>query len=288
MQISIDKKQSYKGGEVHPVLRQLLSEKYFRPSDTKMTYRQIDLLENAGLLNGGAEGSWQKFDAKDLVYLQVISDLKAFGFLNKQLEGINQAFYNEGHFADMEDGTPILNVVDFALYQVFNGIPWGLIIKQNGDIQAIECGDYAYSREKGSCWIFIDLHEVMITIGKRITESRGNSGKNAPIGILLESLLRDKKFSDLGKEFLSILQKGKYDHITIQKREGDEILIEGKKTRATHAKNTFEALGAIERADFQKIEVVTRNQKPVYFTYTDMYKGKYLKSLQELTEVENS
>lgn len=284
MQISIDEKQSYKGGEVHPILKQLLSEKYFRPSDTKMTYRQIDLLENAGLLNGGTEGSWQKFNTKDLIYLQVISDLKAFGFLNKQLEGVNQAFYGEGHFSDMEDGTPILNVVDFALHQVFNGVSWGLVVKQNGDIHAVEQSDCEHIRQKGSCWVFIDLYEVTLTIGKRLGETNKNDDKISPMSVLLESLLRDKKFSDLGREFLSILQSSKYDQITIQKKEGDEILIQGKKTKTTHASNVFEVLRTIEQADFQKIEVTTRKRKPVSFSCTDMFKGKYLKGIENIEE----
>src|SRR5687767_13117209 len=73
------------------------NKKKFRVSDCPITYRQINVLDKDGLIPNSQEDdrSWRKFNLKEIVYLDVIKELKDYGLENKQLKEVRNCFYDK-------------------------------------------------------------------------------------------------------------------------------------------------------------------------------------------------
>lgn len=280
MQVSFEPRPSGHYGQPSAPLRQLMQKEYFRAADTKLTYRQIDLLAYSGLLGEAAKGKWKRFDTKDLIYLQVVSELKRFGLESGQLQGVRELFYAEKNWGTSVDGQRITNAMDYVLFEIFHGIDWVLMLRPNGDVFLRDQVRAASVLGKYVSNINLNLDALIIRVALQTKGEDGETEGTKPLLLLIEGLLRDEKFDELGREFLFILKDSKYREITIVKKDGDEVVIEAKNRKETTSSDVLHAISSIEAHDFQKIEVTTRKKKPVCYAYTDIFKGKYLKNLK--------
>lgn len=81
----------------HPHFLNYIREKRFHIADTPLTYRQLNVLEQANLLEDTRESSsdWHSFSLNDLLYLQIVSEFKTLNTNNTQLKFIKGYFYKQ-------------------------------------------------------------------------------------------------------------------------------------------------------------------------------------------------
>lgn len=79
------------------------NKKIFKVSDTKISYRTINSWENAGLLLSGQnkEAKWRKFTIIEVLWLQIIRELRILGFSTKKILNLkNNLFQVHKQYGD--------------------------------------------------------------------------------------------------------------------------------------------------------------------------------------------
>jgi DNA-binding transcriptional MerR regulator len=147
-----------KKGLIDDRLKFLMSAGY-RASDTDLKYRQINILGSSGLLNGDKENSrgWRNFTFKDLVFLDIVSELRKYGLEGRQLKKIKDFFYKKNTDANL-----ILTAVLF-------GMKITIALEPNGNFKIFELITGSLSLEKSyKSVIQLNLNEFVNTILERI------------------------------------------------------------------------------------------------------------------------
>ncbi|MFA6614030.1 MAG: MerR family transcriptional regulator [Endomicrobiia bacterium] len=124
-------------GMIEEKMKFLIFPKY-RVADTILSYRQINILGTSGLLNEEKENSrgWRKFTFKDLVYLDILSELRKYGLENKQLKGVKDFFYKKN------------SDVNLILIAILFGIKVTIALEVNGNLRVFETITGSLSMEK--------------------------------------------------------------------------------------------------------------------------------------------
>jgi len=142
----------------------LMSDGY-RVSDTSLTYRQINTLGVSGLLNGSKENSrgWRSFTFKDLVFLDILSELRKYGLEGRQLKKIKDFFYAKN------------SNINLVLVAVLLKIKITIALRADGSFDIFEMitGSLSLDKEYRAV-IILNLNEFVNNVLERLSMEKIN------------------------------------------------------------------------------------------------------------------
>lgn len=88
---------SYTQEEAGKKISEFLNKKRVTISETDHSYRAINYWEDTGLIDNDRtnEGGWRKFSIMDLFWIQIISELKDFGFSTEKIQEVKKSLFGK-------------------------------------------------------------------------------------------------------------------------------------------------------------------------------------------------
>lgn len=235
-------------------INNILNEKNHRLDSSDVSYRVITHWEKMGLLTSDRpEGtSWRKYSILDIVWVQIISELRKFGF------SIDKILIVKENITSKYDSISPFPELEFFVAFAFNKVPSFLVVFNNGEAIACTLSDIQLAKRLG-------------TIGNCIILS---------INDILEKLYPEKDLKpdfnsnfNLSKdevELLAVIRLNDWIEIKIKGKNGKIEMIE--RTENNTEENRI--IEIIKSEDYQDIQLKTAKGKILYVKRTIKQKIK--------------
>ena len=196
--------------------RIFLNKRMFRVADTFLTYRQINFLATEGLLkdNRKEKSNWREFSLKELVYLSLVKELRAYGIANKQLTTLKEIFFSQRYASNVEEN----------LLMALKGKKIVLVFKNKDKASFYNLPNYVVFCRKLKSHININLNEIIFEILDLLKKKRIDYKDE--LYFVLKTVETNKKEEQL----LKFIRNKDYKSITIRNSKNKEYLIQGERT----------------------------------------------------------
>ena len=253
-----DKKtQSYLVFEEKTGINQRLNEKTLRVNDTPLSYRQINYLDSKGVLpdNRKNKRGWHSLSFKDVVFINVVFELRKFGILDRQLKDLAYSFYKAPINSNVPNKLFSDHAVTLALldYQIY------IFVNSNG---AVGFCDLPNINElfKQSNALHINFTETVNKVLHKIIDRKENTYYS-----FLNLANKDFDTADISekeKKILLILRNKICKEMTIKKKHSGELSVAVVKTEVVGSDLPIEqGVG-----DFSDIKTKRRDGKIVGYS----------------------
>jgi hypothetical protein len=248
------------GPEIIRHVFKILNEKRYRVSDTPLSYRQINYLDTNGILEDSRDNNkeWRKFSLKELLYLNLIKELRIYGLADEHLRKLKKVFFSKEYRVKS----------DFAIAAVLGGIKVILVLNNQASFIFYSLVNYKFLESEEKSHISINLNEVTMDIWEKLGGKRIEYFDEAN---LMSAIIADYKTSEKESELLKIIRNKEYKTITIRKNGEEVFIVKGEKAEITKEKKLIEM---IKQKDFVDINIVKRNGNIVNIKIEDSFKIK--------------
>lgn len=240
-------------------LADFFNRKIFRISDSTLTYRQINNLEASGLFKSGRadDSKWRLLSFKDILYMELVNELRKFGYKNNQLVGLRDIFYgpigiDESSYRDWS-----LFTSDLIIGACFgSGQEIILSIKPDGEGCISNIINYIFFESGEKSQIILKLNDFVNTILVKIGK------KPFPIKIGLNNTLLGLPLTNNEENLINKMRESKAKSITVKMKNGEPDLAHFYfESQGNMNKN--DVLKQLDESNFQDIRVVKRDGKIV-------------------------
>lgn len=259
----------YWNGIKNNKLDENINAKLYTVSDTSLSYRQTNDLDTNNLLDNDRKNKsgWRKFSFKELVYIQIIAELKKFGIKREQLHELWEAFFQEP--GEKNKKAPELRtrfIGEIVIGCALGRIEMTLIVNHQGNI--------IFSDPINSLLFLNTEPQILISTNKIVNELLTKMGKNPiPIKYDLQSLVVENSFRNKKEsELLKIIRNKNYSAIRVNKKNGDIAVVYAEKTTNQNDITSEELEKLFAEKDFMNISIVQRNGKIVSYKVEETIK----------------
>lgn len=215
------------------VILELIRDRKFKIGDTKMTYRQLNHLDQAGLIDESrkSDKQWRTFNITDLLYLNVVMNLRGFDVKHDKIKYIQKMFYRPNiNFKDIGGVTDAEIAIIGLLLEV---VPIGILVFIDGEAILTDNPDISYLQGfldiKHRPHIFIMLYETFKNeMNKFWKDLKGQ------ITIDFEGYKNKYKYfpyTDKEHDLLAFVKDSDITKIIIEKKSDGQFLLKGKKSK---------------------------------------------------------
>lgn len=222
-----------------------------RELNDRITYRQINHWEDAGLISPGRvkeKMGWRQFSISETVVVLLISDLKEFGFSSAK---VNEAVVSIVEPIKMHG--LVFNQVEASIFLALAGKDMGLITDEHGGATILPNERWIRFFRKIDIWKLRYLYLPFSTYVQKVVST---FDLKLDIGGLNNTVFIDPKY----QKIISLIESNEYSELEINMHDKDAI-----KIRATAEKNSNlsndDLLKLLEALDFQRLELRKRNGK---------------------------
>lgn len=212
----------------------------------KKEYRLINHWDSKGLIPPGRDSSkqWRKFSIMDMIWLDVIEDLRAFGFSIENIRKVKEQLHVP--YKNTEATYPLLEFFVFTI--IINYNPVFLRVDVNGKLKILlQRGliENMKKEENGKC--------ILLTLNDYVKERLPNMYV-PPCYINLCDMGDDES------SLIEIIRTKNFESIKIKMKDGKIDIIEGTEKIALKNKKIVDLL---KDEDFQNIELKQESGKVV-------------------------
>lgn len=241
-------------------------EKLYTRADTPLTYRQLNILDTDKLLAESRKGksNWRKFSFIELVYFDVLNELKKFGFEHKQLLHLRDSFFDIDKKKNLEKKHLIKAPI--AITCVLGGINITLCIDSDGNISyfdPVTLLDFKEDRPviRMSLNIFVNRLINAIKNGK------------LPAVESLKDIIQNKDNSKTDKEekLLDYIRNNNYSSVKVKKTNGVISTVYAE-SYGKEGISTRELENIIDSKDYLNVELIRRDGKIVNYKIEETFK----------------
>jgi len=222
-----------------------------RELNDRITYRQINHWEDAGLISPGRvkeKMGWRQFSISETVVVLLISDLKEFGLSSAK---VNEAVVSIVEPIKMHG--LVFNQVEASIFLALAGKDMGLITDEHGGATILPNERWIRFFRKIDIWKLRYLYLPFSTYVQKVVST---FDLKLDIGGLNNTVFIDPKY----QKIISLIESNEYSELEINMHDKDAI-----KIRATAEKNSNlsndDLLKLLEALDFQRLELRKRNGK---------------------------
>jgi len=234
-----------------------LNNKIFTVKDTSLSYRQVNTLDEANIINKDRENKqgWRKFSFKELIFFLIIKDLKKFGLQNIQLKELSDFFLRKEY----------KYLSDLAIGFVFGQIEISINIANDGKLDVLDPGFYTL--------MGMSSPHIKVTLNDYVNELLTKIGKKPfPISYTIEKAYEKMTFTK-EKQVMDIINNKSYSSITVKKKNGEIYLVQAEKVKSNNETiSPDELFKIINDKDFQNIKIIKRDGKIVSHTVEETIK----------------
>jgi len=230
-------------------LLDILNKRLFKVSDTPLSYRQINYLDNNDILEDTREdkNAWRRFSLKELVFLSVLNELKLYGVKDTLLKKINRVFFDKNN----------KKMSDQALILPFTGVLITLVIKPD-DIYFTDITTLALFEKKSRNYIKINISEILMGIWEQIGKTRIEYKTDYQI---FGEVISDLYIGDKELEIIKLIRDGDYKQIVVQRKDKNYVV--SKENESQDNLSPKQVYELFMDGDFTDIALTRRNGKIV-------------------------
>lgn len=241
-------------------LSDFFNRKIFRVSDSSVTYRQINNLEENGLFRSGRsdDTKWRKLSFKEVLYLDLVRELRKFGFKNSQLIDLRDIFFGPADLDESKYRDWSLFTSDLIVGTCFgSGVEVVLSIGPDGEGSFSDAWSYLFFQSDQQSQLILKLNGFVNNILKKIGK------KPFPIRFAINSsLISNTKLSNKEADLMSRIRSGKSNSITVRLKDGQpELAYVSTELQGKFDNSEVERL--LNEGNFQDIRIVKRDGKIV-------------------------
>jgi len=254
-------------------LSEFFNLKKFRVSDTPLTYRQANSLDEDKLLSTDREvkQNWRKFSFKELVYILIVNELKKFGLKHGQLTHLWESFFKEPVRQKVNGIKTDKFIGECASGCTFAQVEIKISIDSEGNIIFYDpfYSIFLDSVSGSKPIITISLNEIVNTLLKKL-------GKEPiPVTWSQSSLVFDNvpDVSPKEQELLKIIRDKNFSVVKIKKKDGDIAVIYAETILDTSkGLRQPDLIKLINAKDYQDISIIKRDGKIVNYKIEETIK----------------
>lgn len=256
-------------------ITEFINKKEFKVSDTPLTYRQINSMDEDNLLSNDRENKkgWRKFSFKELVYIYIISELKKFGLKHEQLTQLWEAFFKEPTPPDISKPADIQinkGIAEDALGCVFGQIEITLCVDSKGNIVFYDQARYAFLYQTSKPQVHINLNSIANSLLAKFGYIQ------IPVNDSLQKAVFNWNKIDMTKKeekLLEVIRNEDYTTIEVKKKNGEAHILHAGKIHEDESNVTVnDILKMVKEKDFQDISISKRNGKIVNYKIEETIK----------------
>jgi DNA-binding transcriptional MerR regulator len=250
------------------VFEKLIERESFRVADTDLSYRQVNYLDEAGLLAPVREdkaAGWRIFKLRDIVYLHIVTEIKQYGVRNKSLKGIYNAFYASDTVTMNEVILACLLGVEMTL--VFRDNGHGFIFNPNF-LAAYDNG-YMFNDGRKAAEIRMPINTVV----NRTLEALKLPPREV-VGSVTKAAtdsLSNPKLSEIEQKIFDVLRDDNFEQITLKKSGGKPATLYAASTAKSDITEE-QLLAEITKQNFSDVEIKKRDGKVVHYRHSKTIK----------------
>jgi DNA-binding transcriptional MerR regulator len=227
-----------------------LNKKLFSAASTGLTHRQLNALENNGIIRSGRKDKkkWRTFSYKERIFLLIITELRKYGLRDKQLRNLRNAFFKKANELDS----------DMVIAEVLEENKVVLLVNSKGEVSF---HGPLHLDEDYTSFININLNEIIESLRQEI-------GATKKLGYITDAdILTHMIPSGKEREILKIIRDKDYKNI--RKIGGGKFVVKGEKTDKLFEEDLIEMIG---KKDFVDIKIIKRNGEISLIKVEDTYK----------------
>lgn len=225
-----------------------LNKKRSKVSDTGQSYRVINHWDEKGVIsaNQDDEGGWRRFSVFELVWLEIVRQLREFGFPLDKIKEVRHCF-TESEFAEYEK-----KIFEFYISLTLNGEDCVFVVLPQGR------GYFATKSELDSSLSLGLIKQQFISI--YLNHVLQNIFEDTDFDIDNPSLRHDLNSSEL--KIMEKIRSGDFNSIKIVLDEGSVERLESEKL--DELDNFSDLINKIKEYDYQDIELETADGQTQY------------------------
>ena len=238
-------------------LDKLINEKSYTKAHTPLSYRQINTLSKDKLFpeERNQNKGWRKFSLKELIFFNIVAELKKYGLSHEILKNLSKSFFEE-------------STAEIAIKYVHSYIEVVLTIKSTGEVDYYDPPHYLLIGIEKSPAIQIDLNNMVNIVRERV---------GLPLFGIKASIRNqvwngeDMNISENEREIIKMIRNNAFASITINKKDGGTFVVHAGRVNNNDI-NTRDLIKMLEDKDFQDINIIQRNGKIVHYDVKETYK----------------
>lgn len=220
---------------------------------TEQSKRVIGHWVKEGVIYGEQhhEGGWFYFDRTESIWIDLVTQLRAFGLNLPKIKAIREQLFN--------DIQPGFRMIDFAIIHSVLRNPYIMMVNMDGSINLTTSSLYSDIIKKE----ILPPH-IMFNFFHLAKEIFPNNNFDVAIG-------DPDKLSELTDEEMKILyyiRTGDFKEIKIKMQEGEVYLLEAQQEMQVNEK----LINIISKAAYQDISIKIADNKIVHITRTERFK----------------
>lgn len=249
-------------------LDESINIKKYTVSDTSLSYRQANDLDTNNLLDNDrkSKSGWRKFSFKELVYIQIISELKKFGIKREQLQELWESFFKEPGENKKRPELRNKFIGEIVIGCVLGRIEMTLIVNNKGSV--------IFSDPVNLLLVLNSEPQIILSLNKLVNDLLVKLKRESiPVKTNLQSLVLGNSYStEKESKLLKIIRDKKYSAIRLTKKDGDIAVIyaEESNNKSELTLKDFEKI--LAEKDFINISIVQRNGKIVSYKFEETIK----------------
>jgi|SRR3989344_1638582 len=247
-------------------LLEFINNKKFTVSDTPLTYRQINSLDEDKLLDNSRKDKkgWRKFSFKELIYVMIVAEVKKFGLKHEQLHGLWRAFLGKN------EGMQLGGYAQLAIGCVFGHTQIMLSIYSDGTVAFYDPNNFIlfssmFQKPQLTLELNTYVNDLLRKIGRDVIEP-----KYTLFSVLSKAIITTVNPKE--KELLKIIRDEKYSAVKVKKKNGEIELVRAETTSSTDNLSSKDLLEIIKKHEYQDIVIVQRDGKIVNLKVEEAYK----------------
>lgn len=239
-------------------LEDKINKRIFTVKDTPLTYRQISILSEVGLLNetGRDKNGWRKFSLKELAYITLLMEFKKFGLQHYQLKELSELFLDSGY----------AYLVNLIIGLVLGQIEITIEISPDGKCDIYDPNFYILLSTNKPC-VKLCLNDSVNSVLEKVGMT------TFPIKWTVKKAYEFTNLIPKEEELLKIIRDKNYSTITVKKKNGEISIVHAQRSNVLKDNMTEkELIQTLNSKDFQEVSVIKRDGKIVSHTVTETIK----------------
>ncbi len=244
----------------HKLIANFIERETFRVGHTELTYRQVNYLDKAGLLGVGREDKdkgWRVFKFRDIVYLNILNEMKRFGIRNDLLRSIHALFYD----LPIRMNEVILScLVGVEMTLIFGYDGTGFVFNPSFLTLYEKNGMFRDGRKSAEIHLIVNdvVNDALKSMGKPEKEITYSVSKLASDSII------NSKPSEIEMKILEAIRDDNYQQIKLKKKDGKPSVLYAS-SEAKSDLTEKQLLAEITKLNFSDVEIKKRDGKVVHY-----------------------
>lgn len=230
-----------------------------------ITYRKINAWDKIGLLpcSRARVSGWRSFSFTDIVKIQIISDLRSFGFDTEAIKTVLAALVGKFYFEiDKKEPKHIKNCFEYLVFATMLGEKTLLLIKERSNIKFYSenklIRTHFLAEGDSTPLLVLPFHNYINKIVNSVDHAVSFNPKST-----IKSLANE--MSDKEKKILDIIRNKSYVSLSISKTDGSNLVLRATSRQKGSFSDT-DVVDAINKQNYQKVTAVKLGGKTVSIT----------------------